>query len=111
MLMLDHFFRFIILKIGTKWSLIYVLLIVCIKTPEEVAQQAVDADVHVIGASTQAAGHKTLVPQLISELKVVLILRIILELFFLENWSHGNNCCLRRCYSASGLRFPLSTWS
>jgi methylmalonyl-CoA mutase len=38
-------------------------------TPEEVAKQAVENDVHVIGVSTQAAGHKTLVPQLASELK------------------------------------------
>lgn len=39
------------------------------QTPEEVAQQAVDADVHVIGVSSQAAGHKTLIPQLVSALK------------------------------------------
>ena len=32
-------------------------------TPAEAAQQAVDADVHVVGASSLAAGHKTLVPQ------------------------------------------------
>merc|ERR1719394_2394630 len=38
-------------------------------TPAEAAQQAVDADVHVVGASSLAAGHKTLVPQLIGELK------------------------------------------
>ena len=38
-------------------------------TPEEVARQAIDADVHIVGASTQAAGHKTLVPALIEELK------------------------------------------
>jgi methylmalonyl-CoA mutase len=37
-------------------------------TPEEVAQQAIDADVHVVGVSSQAAGHKTLVPALISAL-------------------------------------------
>jgi methylmalonyl-CoA mutase len=37
-------------------------------TPAEAAQQAVDADVHVIGASSLAAGHKTLVPQLVDEL-------------------------------------------
>jgi methylmalonyl-CoA mutase len=34
------------------------------QTPEEAAQQAIDADVHVVGVSSQAAGHKTLVPQL-----------------------------------------------
>jgi methylmalonyl-CoA mutase len=39
------------------------------QTPEEVAQQAVENDVHVVGASSLAAGHKTLVPQLIEELK------------------------------------------
>ncbi|MAY39312.1 MULTISPECIES: methylmalonyl-CoA mutase [Spongiibacter] len=40
-------------------------------TPEEVAKQAVENDVHVVGVSSQAAGHKTLVPQLIEELKKV----------------------------------------
>lgn len=39
------------------------------QTPAEVARQAVDADVHVVGVSSQAAGHKTLVPQLVAELK------------------------------------------
>ncbi len=39
------------------------------QTPAEVARQAVDNDVHVVGASSLAAGHKTLVPQLIEELK------------------------------------------
>jgi methylmalonyl-CoA mutase len=38
-------------------------------TPAEVARQAVDNDVHVVGVSSQAAGHKTLVPALIEELK------------------------------------------
>ncbi|KAK7133907.1 hypothetical protein R3I94_015683 [Phoxinus phoxinus] len=38
------------------------------QTPLEVAQQAVDADVHCVGVSTLAAGHKTLVPELIKEL-------------------------------------------
>jgi len=35
------------------------------QTPEEVAQQAVDSDVHVVGVSSLAAGHKTLVPALV----------------------------------------------
>ena len=39
------------------------------QTPEEVARQAIENDVHVVGASSLAAGHKTLVPQLIGELK------------------------------------------
>jgi methylmalonyl-CoA mutase len=39
------------------------------QTPEEVAQQAVDNDVHVVGISTLAAGHKTLVPALVDALK------------------------------------------
>ncbi|MEH6592462.1 MAG: methylmalonyl-CoA mutase, partial [Halioglobus sp.] len=38
-------------------------------TPEEVARQAVENDVHVVGASSLAAGHKTLVPQLVEELR------------------------------------------
>lgn len=37
-------------------------------TPREAAQQAVDADVHVVGVSSLAAGHKTLIPELIKEL-------------------------------------------
>lgn len=39
------------------------------QTPEEAAQDAVDNDVHVVGISSQAAGHKTLAPKLISALK------------------------------------------
>jgi len=38
-------------------------------TPQEAARQAIDADVHVVGVSSQAAGHKTLVPALIKALK------------------------------------------
>jgi methylmalonyl-CoA mutase len=38
-------------------------------TPAEVAKQAVENDVHVVGVSSQAAGHKTLIPELINELK------------------------------------------
>ncbi|CAM9282340.1 unnamed protein product [Discosporangium mesarthrocarpum] len=38
------------------------------QTPEEVARQAVDADAHVVGVSSQAAGHKTLIPELIQAL-------------------------------------------
>lgn len=34
------------------------------QTPDEVARQAIDNDVHVVGASSLAAGHKTLVPAL-----------------------------------------------
>ncbi len=39
------------------------------QTPSEVAKQAVENDVHVLGVSSLAAGHKTLVPQVIAELK------------------------------------------
>src|SRR2546421_9278474 len=39
------------------------------QTPAEAAKQAVENDVHIIGVSSLAAGHKTLVPQLIEELK------------------------------------------
>jgi methylmalonyl-CoA mutase len=38
------------------------------QTPEEVARDAIEADVHVVGISTQAAGHKTLVPALVEAL-------------------------------------------
>ncbi|MEJ2122716.1 MAG: cobalamin-dependent protein, partial [Alphaproteobacteria bacterium] len=38
-------------------------------TPAEAARQAIENDVHVIGISSQAAGHKTLVPQLVDELR------------------------------------------
>ena len=39
------------------------------QTPEEVARQAIDNDVHIIGISSLAGGHKTLIPELISYLK------------------------------------------
>jgi methylmalonyl-CoA mutase len=39
------------------------------QTPAEAARHAIENDVHVVGISSQAAGHKTLVPQLIEELK------------------------------------------
>ncbi len=39
------------------------------QTPEEAAKQAVENDVHIVGVSSLAAGHKTLVPQIIAELK------------------------------------------
>ena len=39
------------------------------QTPAEAARQAVENDVHVVGMSSLAAGHKTLLPQLVEELK------------------------------------------
>ena len=39
------------------------------QTPAEAAKQAVENDVHILGVSSLAAGHKTLVPQVINELK------------------------------------------
>ncbi|MGB8274259.1 MAG: methylmalonyl-CoA mutase family protein, partial [Alphaproteobacteria bacterium] len=39
------------------------------QTPDEAARQAIENDVHVIGVSSQAAGHRTLVPMLLDELK------------------------------------------
>ena len=41
------------------------------QTPEEVAMQAAENDVHIIGVSTLAAGHKTLIPQLIEALRKI----------------------------------------
>jgi methylmalonyl-CoA mutase len=39
------------------------------QTPEEAARQAAENDVHILGVSSLAAGHKTLVPQVLEELK------------------------------------------
>jgi methylmalonyl-CoA mutase len=39
------------------------------QTPEEAARDAIENDVHVVGVSSQAAGHKTLVPELVAELR------------------------------------------
>ena len=39
------------------------------QTPQEVAKQAVENDIHILGVSSLAAGHKTLVPQVVEELK------------------------------------------
>jgi methylmalonyl-CoA mutase len=39
------------------------------QTPEEVAKQAIENDVHILGVSSLAAGHKTLIPAVIEELK------------------------------------------
>ncbi|MDG1346155.1 MAG: methylmalonyl-CoA mutase [Crocinitomicaceae bacterium] len=41
------------------------------QTPKEAAKQAVENDVHILGVSSLAAGHKTLVPQVIAELKAM----------------------------------------
>lgn len=41
------------------------------QTPAEAAKQAVENDVHILGVSSLAAGHKTLVPQVIEELKKI----------------------------------------
>ncbi|MER3329084.1 MAG: methylmalonyl-CoA mutase, partial [Candidatus Kapaibacterium sp.] len=38
-------------------------------TPEEVAKQCIENDVHIVGISTLAAGHKTLIPRLVELLK------------------------------------------
>ena len=39
------------------------------QTPEEAARDAVENDVHVVGVSSQAAGHKALVPELLAQLR------------------------------------------
>ena len=39
------------------------------QTPSEVAKQAIENDVHILGVSSLAAGHKTLVPEVIKELQ------------------------------------------
>jgi methylmalonyl-CoA mutase len=59
------------------------------QTPEEAAKQAVENDVHVVGVSSLAAGHKTLVPQIVSELAKLGREDIL--------------GCRRRCNSCTGL--------
>ena len=59
------------------------------QTPAEAARQAVENDVHVMGVSSLAAGHKTLIPQVIEELKKIGTRR------------HYRNC--RRCYPRTRL--------
>jgi methylmalonyl-CoA mutase len=63
------------------------------QTPREVARFAMDSDVHVVGVSSLAAGHKTLVPQLIDELRGA------------EPGRHSGGCGRRD--SAAGLRVPV----
>jgi len=68
-------------------------------TPAEVARQAVENDVHVVGASSLAAGHKTLVPQLIEELNkhggediVVIVGGVIPHQDYDELYAAGAKC-------------------
>jgi methylmalonyl-CoA mutase len=49
--------------------LLFLFIFILFQTPDEVANQAIDSDCHVVGVSTLGAGHKTLVPQLIEKLK------------------------------------------
>ncbi len=62
------------------------------QTPEEAARQAIENDVHIVGVSSQAAGHKTLVPALIEALQ--------------ERGCRRHPRGLRRRHPAPGLRFP-----
>lgn len=50
-------------------------------TPEEVARHAVEADVHCVGISSQAAGHRTLVPQLVQVGVRISFFSVFLSLF------------------------------
>ena len=56
------------------------------QTPDEAAQDAIDNDVHVIGISSQAAGHKTLAPELIRVLKE----RDAADIFGYLWWRHSS---------------------
>ena len=66
----------------------------CSRRPEEAARQAIENDVHVVGVSSQAAGHKTLVPALIEALK--------------QGGRRRHPGRLRRRHPAAGLRFPAA---
>ncbi|KNC99720.1 methylmalonyl-CoA mutase, mitochondrial [Spizellomyces punctatus DAOM BR117] len=80
------------------------------QTPAEVARQAVDADVHVVGVSSQAAGHKTLVPELIEELKklgacdkLVVVGGVIPQQDYAFLYEHGVSCIF-----GPGTKIPLA---
>ncbi|MBV5287161.1 MAG: cobalamin-dependent protein, partial [Methyloversatilis discipulorum] len=69
------------------------------QTPEEAARQAIENDVHAVGVSTLAAGHKTLVPQLIAALRaqgaddiVVVVGGVIPAQDYDELYGHGVSC-------------------
>ena len=64
------------------------------QTPREAARMAVENDVHVLGVSSLAGGHKTLVPEVIAELKK------------LGRERHSGR--RRRSHSAAGLRLPAT---
>jgi methylmalonyl-CoA mutase len=63
------------------------------QTPAEAAKQAVENDVHVLGVSSLAAGHKTLVPQVINELE--------------KTWKGRYTCNSRRSDTSPGLPVPV----
>ncbi len=76
-----------------------VISVLLFQTPEETALQAVENDVHVIGMSSLAAGHKTLLPQLVAELKklgredivvVVVVLFLLKIMSSFRKWSCSN---------------------
>ena len=50
-----------------------------VQTPAQVAQQAVDADVHAVGISSLAGGHKVLVPKVSSNNQLLTLRKKILE--------------------------------
>ena len=69
------------------------------QTPEEAAQEAVDNDVHIVGMSSLAAGHKTLLPALVEELKkrgrediMVIAGGVILPQDYAFLYEHGATC-------------------
>ena len=71
------------------------MTLICLQTPAQVAQQAVDADVHVVGISSLAGGHKTLVP------KVHACMYVICTLYMLActcMMLHVHCTCLHVCY-------------
>ena len=68
------------------------------QTPDEAAKQALESDVHVIGVSSQAAGHKTLVTELLKSLKKqgnkdILVVATDLK----SNFEHSGSS--NRCYT------------
>ncbi len=75
------------------------------QTPEEVAKQAVENDIHILGVSSLAAGHKTLVPQVVENLRnwELTMLPSLLEELFLNRIM---NSCMQTVPTLSSVREP-----
>ncbi len=91
--------------------LFQVITLLCLlKTPHEVAKQAIESDVHFVGISSQAAGHKALIPELVKELKksgaddiVLIVGGVIPQQDYQFLYDHGAHCIF-----GPGTKIPLA---